>query len=143
MSFKRGRDPKESIGIGLKSEAIDVEQIIYIINENPTKVRNPRTIENFLQRLEIMDIPRDSVFGPQVILIESVQYGIIGIEKFAGRALKYRGKFYIIPSVKKIVEIGFEYLFSNEEEDKERREEEIKMQELRRKLMTTALTLKK
>ncbi|HPI81653.1 MAG TPA: hypothetical protein PK122_00270 [Candidatus Paceibacterota bacterium] len=67
MSFTRGNDPKDSMELGRKKEALKISRIKIYTNGQETILLDPFVIEKFLERFSKFQIPNDPVFGPQRI----------------------------------------------------------------------------
>lgn len=67
MSFTRGNDPKDSMELGRKKEALEISKIKIYTNGQETILLDPFVIEKFLERFSKFQIPNDPVFGPQRI----------------------------------------------------------------------------
>ncbi len=130
MDFERTGDPLGTMEVGLKANAINIQGIVYVMHGQTHTMQDPNVVRTFLERFEKLDIPCDSVFGPTIICINvppseenrGRETGVLGIDKFAGKSLKYGGKYYIVPAPQQICEAGFEHLFVNEEVDRKKRE---------------------
>ena len=70
MSFERNQDPKDSIGIGRKKDALPLVRIDYYTNSYQATIDNPEIIKNFLDQfcsLPNTIFPPNPIFGPQRI----------------------------------------------------------------------------
>ena len=69
LYFERGKDPKETLEVGVKKEAIKITGVGYIIDEKENHIKNPIKAQVFLERLRKGDLPKDSVFGIESVFV--------------------------------------------------------------------------
>lgn len=123
MDFERNIDPKEAIEIGLESRSIKVKGGGYMQHDQVITLKEYQ-LEDFIERLETFDFPIDIVFGPQAFFIKDEDGDFIELDELAGKALKYKGKFYKVASPTEIGNKGFDDLVQSSNEHRRYREDE-------------------
>lgn len=70
MAFTRNMDPKDSMEIGRKKDAIEIKEIVFSISGCPIELKYPEEIIEFLKKFQDLDFPKDLIFAPHNIVLK-------------------------------------------------------------------------
>ncbi len=70
MAFTRNMDPKDSMEIGRKKDAIEIKEIVFSIRGCPIELKYPNEIIEFLKKFQDLDFPKDLIFAPHDIVLK-------------------------------------------------------------------------
>jgi len=70
MAFTRNMDPKDSMEIGRKKDAIEIKEIVFSIRGCPIELKYPNEIIEFLKKFQDLDFPKDLIFAPHNIVLK-------------------------------------------------------------------------
>ena len=70
MAFTRNMDPKDSMEIGRKKDAIEIKEIVFSISGCPIELKYPNEIIEFLKKFQDLDFPKDLIFAPHNIVLK-------------------------------------------------------------------------
>ena len=135
MNFERGKDPKDTMNLGARREAIEIKMAGYNKEGHNVEITQVHDVIAFLRRLATMDIPCDSLFGPKSIFVKTEGNHYLQLDEIEGKFLKYRDQYYLVPTKDEIIELGFDHMLRNADVDRERRKNE----EERNRRMSQAL----
>jgi len=96
MAFTRNMDPKDSMEIGRKKDAIEIKEIVFSISGCPIELKYPEEIIEFLKKFQDLDFPKDLIFAPHNIVLKKEEI----IEDYSmdlARALAAQKNGYVPP----------------------------------------------
>jgi hypothetical protein len=67
--FERGKDPKDTLEVGAKKDAIKITGIAYVLDDKEIHIENPMKAKVFLDRLRSGDLPNDPIFGIESVFV--------------------------------------------------------------------------
>ena len=70
MTFIRNMDPRDSMEIGRKKDAIEIKEIVFSISGCPIELKYPNEIIEFLKKFQDLDFPKDLIFAPHDIVLK-------------------------------------------------------------------------
>ena len=70
MAFTRNMDPKDSMEIGRKKDAIEIKEVVFSISGCPIELKYPEEIIEFLKKFQDLDFPKDLIFAPHNIVLK-------------------------------------------------------------------------
>ena len=70
MTFIRNMDPRDSMEIGRKKDAIEIKEISFTLSGCHVELKNPQEIIEFLKKFQNLDFPKDLVFAPHNIVLK-------------------------------------------------------------------------
>lgn len=68
-NFERGKDPKETLDVGAKKDAIKITGVGYFLDDKENHIKNPIKAHVFIERLKKGDLPKDSIFGIESVFV--------------------------------------------------------------------------
>ena len=96
MAFTRNMDPKDSMEIGRKKDAIEIKEVVFSISGCPIELKYPEEIIEFLKKFQDLDFPKDLIFAPHNIVLKKEEI----IEDYSmdlARALAAQKNGYVPP----------------------------------------------
>ena len=96
MAFTRNMDPKDSMEIGRKKDAIEIKEIVFSISGCPIELKYPEEIIEFLKKFQDLDFPKDLIFAPHNIVLKKEEI----VEDYSvdiARALAAQQNIYVPP----------------------------------------------
>jgi hypothetical protein len=68
-NFERGKDPKETLEVGAKKDAIKITGLGYFHGGKEHHIQNPIKAKVFLDRLKSGELPNDPIFGIESVFV--------------------------------------------------------------------------
>ena len=67
--FERGKDPKETLEVGAKKDAIKITGVGYFLDDKEHHITNPIKAHIFMEKLKNGELPNDPIFGIESVFV--------------------------------------------------------------------------